>query len=80
MKNWARFDERAGMDVGARLDKRRGMDMGAGLDERLGRRVRGGGGGGLVGSADGLPQHAHELEVERGGDEIDGGGDSHAGG
>jgi hypothetical protein len=80
MKNRAGFDERAGVEVGARLDKRRGMDVGAGLDERLGLGLRRGGEGGLVGSADGRTQHAHELEVERGGDEIDGGGDSHAGG
>ena len=61
----------AGLDEGGRLDTRPRFDgwlAGATPRERAGT---------LIGGADDLPQHPHELEIERGGDEADGWRDFH---
>ena len=78
------------MDYRPRIEARRGVDAGAGLNNGLrmdvgarfdGRRVAAGivDAGGLICGADGLADGAHELEIQLGGDQIDGGRESHAG-
>jgi hypothetical protein len=72
----ADFDVRAWVNVRPRLDMGARMDLRARLDARAAgalARARC-----LVGSADGLPKRAHELEVQLCGNQICGGGDSHA--
>ena len=72
------IEARRGVNVRAGFDKRLGMKAGTGLDDLLGHQVPRGSAGGLVGGANRLPQHAHELEIEARGDQISRGGDSHS--
>ena len=78
MNDRPRLEARRGMNVLPGFDKRCRVDAGARLDDRIAEAVASWGAAGLVGGADGLPQHAHEPQVQRCGDQIDGGRDSHA--
>ena len=72
-----RLEARRGVDVRAPLDEGRGMDVGARLDDRVGEAIASGGAAAVVGGAHGAAEVAHELEIERGGDQIDRRGESH---
>ena len=78
MKNRPRLEARRGMNARPGFDKGPGMKARAGLDDRLGQMIAAEVATRFVGRAHGVPQHAHELEVQRGGDQSDRGGGSHA--
>jgi len=67
-----RLEARRGMNVRARLDSRRGMDARTRLNCRFAKSVAAIAAAVLIRRVHGLAQHAHQAQVQRGGDQIDG--------
>ena len=67
-----RLQARRGMNVRARLDQRLRMDVWPRLDACVAKSVAAIAAAVLIRRVHGLAQHAHQAQVQRGGDQIDG--------